>query len=60
MEGISDLFNIQERRHNYRGISVNGTLRRLFSKILQKDCIEKLDENQSGFIPGRSCVNNYH
>ena len=47
---------------NYRGIGVNGTLSRLPSKILQKklqkERIEKLDENQSGFIPGKSYVDN--
>jgi Reverse transcriptase (RNA-dependent DNA polymerase). len=45
---------------NYRGISVNDTLNRLFSKIIQKklqeNFIEKLDKNQSGFLPGISCV----
>jgi hypothetical protein len=45
---------------NYRGISVNGTLSRLFRKILQNklqnECTEKLTENQSEFIPGRSRV----
>ena len=25
---------------------------------ITKECIEKLDKNQSGFIPGRSCVDN--
>ena len=36
---------------NHRGISVNGTLSRLFSKVLQKRL-------QSGFISERSCVHN--
>ena len=61
---ISSIYKKGDRRDpkNYRGISVNGTLSRLFSKVLQKrlqkECIEKIDENQSGFIPGRSCVDN--
>jgi hypothetical protein len=48
---ISSIYKKGDRRdhRNYRGISVNGTLSRLFSKILQKrlqkECIEKLDEN---------------
>ena len=28
----------------------------VLQKKLQKECIEKIDENQSGFIPGRSWV----
>ena len=60
MENISQssIYKKGDRRvpKYYRKISVNGTLSRLFSKILQKrlqkECIEKIDENQSGFIPG--------
>ena len=61
---ISSIYKKGDRRDPkyYRGISVNGTLIRLFSKvlqnILQKECIEKIDETQSGFIPGRSSVDN--
>ena len=49
---ISSIYKKGNRRDpkNYRGISINFTLRRLVSKILQKECVEKLDENHSGFI----------
>ena len=61
---ISSIYKKGDRRDpkNHRGISVNGTLSRLFTKILQKilqkECIEKIDENQSGLVPGRYCVDN--
>ena len=64
MEDISHFFNIQERRQKRSQKLYSNkrkcTLSRLFSKILQKriqkECNEKMDENQSGFISGRSCV----
>ena len=47
---------------NYKGTSVDGTLSRLFRQVLQNrlqdECFEELDENQSGFLSGRSCVDN--
>ena len=47
---------------NYRGLCVTSTLSRLWAKILQKRLREevgdKISEDQSGFTPGRSCVDN--
>ena len=53
MKYISHLSKKGDRRDpkNYRGISVDDILCRLISKILQKkykNCIVKLDDNQSG------------
>ena len=65
---ISHISSIYKERNktnpkNFRGISVKVILSRLFSKILQKrlqkECIEKIVENQSRFIPRRSCVDNF-
>lgn len=49
-------------KNNYRGLSVNCTLSRLFGKILNKKLKEsaehKISEEQSGFVTGRGCVDN--
>lgn len=46
----------------YRGISINSSLSRLYGKIIQNklraNVGHKIGEDQSGFRPGRSCVDN--
>lgn len=46
----------------YRGISVTGTLSRLLGKWIQiklrQEIGHKISEDQNGFTPGRSCVDN--
>lgn len=48
--------------NNYRGLSINCTLTRLFGKIIKKELYEaagdKIGEDQSGFTRNRSCVDN--
>lgn len=46
----------------YRGLSVTSSISRLFGKILQEkvraNVGNTISEDQSGFIPGRSCIDN--
>lgn len=45
---------------NYRGLSINSTLSRLFNRIihniLQRDTQHIISEDQNGFTPGRGCA----
>lgn len=61
---ISSVFKKGDRKdpNNYRGISVTATISRLWGKIVQKrirkEVENRIGEDQSGFIAGRSCVDN--
>ena len=61
---ISSLFKKGDRKNlnNYRGISVVSTMSRLWGKLilnrLRTDTEGVIGEDQSGFIVGRSCVDN--
>ena len=61
---ITSIFKKGNKRdpNCYRGLSVNNSISRLFTKILQEkvrqDIGDNISEDQSGFVPGRSCVDN--
>ncbi|XP_024891525.1 uncharacterized protein LOC112467233 [Temnothorax curvispinosus] len=61
---ITSLYKKEDRKDmsNYRGLSVNSTLSRLFGKIIKALLEDKIgstvSEEQSGFTAGRSCVDN--
>ncbi|XP_030765674.1 uncharacterized protein LOC115889741 [Sitophilus oryzae] len=48
--------------NNYRGLSVNCTFSRLFTKIIRNkleiSTYNKISQEQSGFTAGRSCIDN--
>jgi retron-type reverse transcriptase len=47
---------------NYRGLSINSVFSRLYTKViknkLEREVKDLIDEHQSGFRAGRSCVDN--
>lgn len=62
LANISPIFKKGNRKdcNNYRGISVTSSLGRLYGRILKMRIEEELEESeeQSGFRPGRSCIDN--